>query len=333
MPELTLVIVNKYWECDPICHVLYSQYLKDVGNLSLPMAGLTKSATYPYYGPVKHPYGSPRIRIIEGDRQADIWCISDLLTARSSEEQSSSEAKMAVMNTIFQHYINSNIDLSTTLKLVIAVGTASGGPEIQRNPAISTDNINGSVAIGCRAFMHDSYVQGKAVGHYYNEKYFGKILDSSAKEFVSRLKAKNSDFSSLLLAPPTNPTSKTRQMYIDADHVALGSINVTDYTLYAQKDEETANHYLSVCGSDSDKYKGASLETTHGLIYAITLDWLRKVSSGNVTIPPFIFISGVVDRYLKFDDDVNPTVYAQNVSGAHNAGVAVAFALQQFFTR
>ena len=148
-----------------------------------------------------------------------------------------------------------------------------------------------------------------------------------------QLKAKNRDFSSLLLSPPTNPTGKTRQMYIDADHAALGSINVTDYTLYTQKDEETASDYLRACGSDSDKYKGASLETTHGLIYAITLDCLREASFGKITVPPFIFISGVVDRYLKFDEDVNPTVYAQNVSGAHNAGVAVAFALQQFFTQ
>ncbi|WP_372641580.1 hypothetical protein [Ancylomarina sp.] len=60
------------------------------------------------------------------------------------------------------------------------------------------------------------------------------------------------------------------------------------------------------------------METTHCLIYKTAKKHL------NYQNPPFLFVSGEVDRFTQFAMDVNPKVYAQNVSGAHNAGVAVA---------
>lgn len=63
---------------------------------------------------------------------------------------------------------------------------------------------------------------------------------------------------------------------------------------------------------------GVSLETTHGLIYATAYEYFCK------TPPPFLFVSGITDRYTMFNIDVNQRVNAQNQSCAHNAGVVVA---------
>ena len=57
-----------------------------------------------------------------------------------------------------------------------------------------------------------------------------------------------------------------------------------------------------------------SLETTHALMRALLGD-------------RFMFISEIVDRYGHFEDDVGEIPYAQNLVGAHNAGIALAWML------
>ena len=108
---------------------------------------------------------------------------------------------------------------------------------------------------------------------------------------------------------PLNPTSYGK-LIARYDYVALGDLNVTNYTEYTGKDEETLKAF-------TDKYNislARSLESTHGLI--------RKQSNS-----PFIFVSGITDRVGHFDDEVGLRPYAQNTSAAHNAGVVVAWML------
>ena len=58
----------------------------------------------------------------------------------------------------------------------------------------------------------------------------------------------------------------------------------------------------------------ASIETTHGIIRA-------------ASAAPFLFVSGITDTVGRFDLEVTPRVYAQNVVAAHNAGVTLAWLL------
>jgi len=116
-----------------------------------------------------------------------------------------------------------------------------------------------------------------------------------------------------LLSPPTNPATSGQHIYVNGDYISIGDINVTNYTEYAVKDNEAGQSFISKYPGNSN---GVSVETTHGLIYATA----RSYFQGN---PPFMFISGVVDRFTLFSVDVKK-VYAQNVTGAHNAGVVVA---------
>ena len=50
-----ITVVNKYWECDPVCWVLTNKYINDNGqcNIDLNVANTQRLITYPSYGPVK----------------------------------------------------------------------------------------------------------------------------------------------------------------------------------------------------------------------------------------------------------------------------------------
>ena len=304
-----IIVVNKYWECDPVCWVLTNKYINEQCGIELD-ARLT-CLTYPSYGPVKSTRAEdtlPRLVLDTDFKTIEVWCISDLLSCSPEEFQSSSEEKMKLLPIIFKY------DIEKKIELVVAVGTASSGPGVAHNPVFKSSNINGSVVIGSQVFMHNGGdEQSKS---YYQCDSWDKLMESGSTTFIDQLKAVDfTDYSQLMLCPPTNPALEGQQVYVDKDFVALGDVNVTDYSLYAQKDGETGAAFAAHYPHDPN---GVSLETTHCLIYKAAKDHLKKHK------PPFIFVSGEVDRYKMFAIDVNPKVYAQNVSGAHNAGVAVA---------
>jgi hypothetical protein len=146
-------------------------------------------------------------------------------------------------------------------------------------------------------------------------------MQSGSTEFIRKFQQLDlSSYEVLLLRPPTNAYPIKQQFYVNQDFVALGDVNVTDYTKYAEKDNDTGNDFFAHYPGNLD---GVSLETTHCLIY------LAAKRHNNEQNPPFIFVSGVVDRYTMFSTDVSPKIYAQNVSGAQNAGVAVALIISQ----
>jgi hypothetical protein len=315
-----ITVVNKYWECDPVCWVLTNKYITDNsnGSIDLQVANTMKRITYPSYGAVKPATAKdsvPRIVFETSTKVIEIWCISDLLSNSSADDQSSSEAKMKLMPIIFAYkYNNKQYDI----ELVIAVGTASGGPGLAVNPAFKSDNINGSVVVGSNVFMHNGWDNGSKSN--FKCDCWGQILPSGSTTFLDTLnQTELNQYDTLLLCPPINPSPENQRFYIDKGYIALGDVNVTDYTKYTAKDMETGNDFVT---RYPNNVNGVSLETTHCLIYLAAKDYLKKN-------PPFIFVSGVVDRYTKFSQDVNPKVYAQNVSGAHNAGVAVAYIISK----
>ncbi len=112
------------------------------------------------------------------------------------------------------------------------------------------------------------------------------------------------------LPVPLNPSPKVG-ISIGLGDVALGTINVTSSSDYAAKDPLTVQSFQKVVTTASP----VSLETTHALI---------RIHSGYC---PFLFVSGMVNRFQEFGNDVAPRPHSQNTAGAHNAGVVVSWML------
>jgi hypothetical protein len=314
-----IIVVNKYWECDPVCWVLTNKYINERCNIDLKNIQTEENITYPSYGPVKASSATntkPRILFQTESRIIEIWCISDLLSNSADDLQSSSEEKMKLLPIIYNY---SSTGVKLEIELVVAVGTSSSGPSLPINQKFKTDNINGSVIIGSNVFMHNGWDDSSKSN--YKCDCWSKILKSSSTDFIEKLQQTNfSSIEELLLSPPINPSPINQHIYVNKDYIALGDVNVTDYTKYNEKDKETGDDFTSkYMGS----INGVSLETTHCLIY------LAGKNYNNNNPLPFMFVSGVVDRFTMFADDVNPKVYAQNVTGAHNAGVAVAYIISK----
>lgn len=302
-----LIVVNKYWECDPVCWALTNGYLRERCDVKLPWPRLL---TYPSYGPVKSQTPAPRLIYATEGIQVEVWCISDMLSKFEDKPkfQSSSERKIEVLGAIFDNN-------SMPVKLVAAVGTASSGPFYPMYQGAEQGNINGSVVVGSKVFMHDGHPEGNPnPDSKWRCNYFDHLMDSSFSD-ISMLKKMGADnLETAMLSPPTNPASNGQHIYASDKYIAIGDVNVTDYGEYEKKDKEAGKCFLDICQGNTN---GVSLETTHGLIYATARNHFQAD-------PPFLFVSGVVDRFTSFKEDVGPKPYAQNVTGAHNAGVVVA---------
>lgn len=306
-----LIVVNKYWECDPVCWVLTNKYLSDCCGVKLPWPTLVM---YPTYGPAPLPPTPgpqpPRLIYATEDLQVEVWCISDLLNRfpDTPEFQSSSQRKMDVLYEVFKYS-------PLPVQLVVAVGTASSGPFCPPYQEKSQDNINGSVVVGSKVFMHDGHpASDPNKFSQWRCDYFDQLMNSSLDETSVMNRLGVDSLETALLCPPINPATNGEHIYVNLDYVSIGDVNVTDYTEYAAKDKEAGQSFIENCPGNCN---GVSVETTHGLIYATARDYFQ----GD---PPFMFVSGVVDRFTMFSVDVSPKVYAQNVTGAQNAGVVIA---------
>jgi hypothetical protein len=289
-----VVVVNKWWECDPVMFALTNDYVRP------------QALNWPeilHYPCRKHTFfEEPRAVFNMEHTTAEIWCISDLLAQYKDIPcmQSSSEKKMIVLPGIFSHP-------HQPADLVIAAGTAAFYPDSISN--------NGSAVIGSKVFLHNGHPDEQNSCSKWQAGPFDEIIGStlSTDDFKTL-----TDFSGFSPALPGYflvekiDSAVSLGIYANHDYVACNSINVTDYTEYEQKDLETMRSYMERYPDRNCR----SLETTHGLI---------KIAAGTNT--PFMFVSGIVDRYGCFDIDVPDPPYAQNTVGAHNAGVVIAHLL------
>ena len=140
---------------------------------------------------------------------------------------------------------------------------------------------------------------------------FDQLLSSSInpKMFAAIAAMDVTSAANRFLPVPTNPAAVTN-VSIGFGDVALSTINVTDSSYYAAGDNLTLQAFSSL----KSNAQPMSLETTHGLI---------RMQSDS----PFLFISGIVNRFQQFGVDVSPRLNAQNTAGAYNAGVAAAWML------
>lgn len=238
----------------------------------------------------------PRATFAYKNFSAEVWCVSDLLDGLSADVQSSSTQKAKRLPAIFAY--------GNQPGLVIAVGTAS-------TPSIAV-NRNGGVAVGTSVFMHDGYPNDGNPASNLKSDDFDQLIESSISSATFD-KLQSMDTVSALnrfLPVPLNP-SVSVGISMELGDVALGTINVTNPADYAAKDPLTIQAFQSL----GPKAIPVSLETTHGLI---------RANAGN---SPFLFVSGIVNRFQQFGTDVAPRQDVQNTVGAHNAGVVVAWML------
>ena len=289
-----LVIINKWWECDPALAAMLNDNARPPDS---PWPDDLRPAR-PRPELVKVPNLNPVPRAIFPYKtfSAEVWCVSDLLDSLSSAEQSSSEQKDKRLRRIFE--------FAEKPGLVIAAGTASAAEE--------SVNRNGGVTVGTSVFMHDGFPDGSNPASKLELPECDRLIRSTISNTLFE-QIRLMDVKSALarfLPVPLNP-SPTPGISIGLEDVALGTINVTNPADYSAKDQLTVQSFKALGTTASP----VSLETTHGLI---------RVHAGDC---PFLFVSGIVNRFQQFGNDVAPRQHAQNTAGAHNAGVVVSWIL------
>lgn len=294
-----LVVANKWWECDPALSAMLNN------NARPPQSPwpevLRPSRKVPEQMPDFNHHPVPRAIFAYNHFRAEVWCISDLLDHYPAADQSSSELKARLLHHIFD-YTEAD-QRHQDPGLVIALGTACTPIDIQ--------NRNGSVAIGTSVFMHNGRAGCSTSTSNLQSPYFDQLLESSItpQMFAAIAAMDVTSAANRLLPVPTN-ASAVIDISIGLGDVALNTINVTDPACYASCDNSTLEAFKAL----HLKNQPVSLETTHGLI---------RIQSDS----PFLFISGIVNRFQKFSSDVVPRLNAQNTAGAYNAGVAATWLL------
>src|SRR5262249_29716552 len=153
-----VVVVNKWWECDPLLSVLLNDLARPV------LLGWPVELNHPRRRPAKGTPSAPgtpakyRAVFQLANVRVEIWCVSDLLEHLPDSLQSSSEAKMKEMPRIVA---------GEEPALVIAFGTAA-------YPATATEN--GSVVVGSRVFLHDARPAGDNPDSNWKEGPFDTVL-------------------------------------------------------------------------------------------------------------------------------------------------------------
>jgi hypothetical protein len=303
-----LLVANKWWECDPLMFVLLNDSARPFDkDTHTSILGWPNQLNHPHKRPLKIAQPPPQPPQISAVPRAvfelpaiavEVWCISDLLEKYPDKTifQSSSELKA---------YYLPNIFAGRNADFVIAFGTA-GYP--------SEETQNGGVVVGSRIFMHNGHPSGENKHSDWQKGPFDSILESgiSNDDFNRIIKIETSPKPTVMnrfIVPPLNP-AKPAKLTAEHDFVGLGTVNVTDYSEYEEKDCET----LDAFAGKYEMSRAKSMETTHGLI---------RVQSE----APFIFISGITDRVGHFNEEVKDRPYAQNTTAAHNAGVVAAWML------
>lgn len=197
--------------------------------------------------------------------------------------------------------------------MVIAVETA--------DTALETPNRTGCVAIGTQVFLHNAHVPGapdeNPQSKWSSPKQETLIPPSIDKALFEQLAAFDSGTALLYFLPLPKRQSPSPIITTGYSDVALGTLNVTDYNEYKFKDPESVKAYAASGHGDIP----VSLETPHGLI---------RLASDPA---PFVFISGITDSFLHFDQQVGTVGDAQDYAAAYNAGISVRYMLAGYMKK
>ena len=283
-----LIIANKWFEVDPLLAVIWN------GQARPPQIQDITDIAWPSASEARpgDMVVRPRCALSLGRWAIEIWCIQDLMNPFISS--SSTAEKARVLPLIFSY--------GAPPSTVIAFGTAA---------TPSDESFNGSVAVGARIYMHDAHADSPNPASTWHNPRMDKLIPSDfPAEFFDQLKTDSylrENIAKRLLAAPANP-AKEAALLIDERGTAVSTVNITDPGEYDKIDPKSA----ALCEASGGK-PVLSVETTHGVI---------RVQ----TEAPFLFVSGIANRMLHYGDE-NKGAYRQNFAAAHNAGIALAWAL------
>lgn len=290
--ERIVIIVNKKWEAAPVQSVFRAPYSAATSTSAKPLTWTTgKRYPAPNNWPDSESKYNFEYRYILrfDDLRVEFWCLADF------EDTSDSGKKCPY---ILKTLAGQKPDL------VIALGTA----------ASVLQSAQGSVVVGCRAFMHDPQVNAKPSQPEWPANKLDVIMSSAYAsafaEIVDDLPtAWSIDVRRRLLKPSNGKGSP--QVFLDPDFIAVGDVNVQDYSKYKITDPLT----VDACHKADRKAKIGSIETTGALIRALT------------DPVPFLFLASIANELGFFNRDISDSEYTQNFVAAHNMGVVLAWLL------
>jgi hypothetical protein len=289
-----LLIANKIFEVEPILNALLNATMNPAVLQSPPAINLPYLCDAGKYCPRAIWTNFP-------GQQFELWCIQDIMPASSN--YSSSSIKAAAMPNILAY-------ATGDIGMVVALGTAASG-SIQ-------ENNNGSVVMGSNVFIHNYHPPGgpnpNPESNWSDPAHTDCLLTSTVTQafFDSVDTVAKKAIASNLLKPFLYP-AETIQLMADLNYLALSTVNVTDYHDFPLSDPAGR----AATTQFAPGIPVISVESTHGLIRLLTNS-------------PFIFLSGIVNRFTMIGIDVNGTDNQGNgktmgidYSGAFNIGVAL----------
>jgi hypothetical protein len=281
------VIANKAWEVHPLLDALLNPRFQPD-----PTQPFLPDTTYTAWRSSQGAPIQPRGIFAFDHVHVEIWCIADHMDPGKSH--SSSQEKNRILPAFFAYQ-------PFEPSLVIAFGTGSARPDM---------TCNGSVFIGSRVFIHDGHPSDDPnPKSEWRSDAFDTLLESTVQNSLfDRFKEFKAAIERKMLAASVNVS--TLGLHCNSNFVAVSTVNVTDFKEYAIKDRETI---LALANAGVTAPVG-SVETTHGVI---------RVQSN----APFMFITGIPNRFGKFDDDMGGKPEAQNYVAGFNAGIAAAYLL------
>jgi len=309
-----VVIANKWWECEAMLTGMlntnaFPGLLSDgtvsspwYDSLSSPRSQVTDPFRAQSRATFSYKQGTNTVFAVE------VWSVSDLLEKTDPSGSSSSAKADHMRKKLFA-------EGEPLPDLVIAVGTAG--------TAFEEPNRTGGVAIGAQVFLHNAHPpespDANPKSDWSDPRQETLIAPSMDQLLFNQLAAFDSATALLHFLPLRRNASTSPIITVGYRDVALGTLNVTDYNEYKFKDPTSVRAYANL----NEPYVPVSVETTHGLI---------RLASDPA---PFIFVSGITDAFLHFDEQVGIPALAdaQNFAAAYNVGITVRYVLAGFLKK
>lgn len=289
-----VVIINKWWECDAALVPFFDRDSRAADLLPWPDAKdlhHPRRRTNPSTERPPDAIVIPRVTLRLSNLVAEIWCISDLLEHLPDKSifQSSSWQKAQRLPAVTA--------AGAAPHCVIAVGTGA-----MPDPAFTN---NGSVVVGTQAFLFDPYSVTPNPHSPWTSAEFGKLLPSAIDADLFRYVTCGLESLQQKFLATGRTADHQRAVICDPRGIAVCSVNITDNSQFAASDVQAVGACKLLTADPV-----LSVETTHGVI--------------RVAVPgPFLFISGISNRFGRFLDEVGPAGYSQTFPAAHNAGLVL----------
>jgi len=248
---------------------------------------------------------------------ADIYCIQNLF--KKDENSSNSEVKYDYLKELFK----SNVFRLEDCNGILSFSTSESTPFSQG--ADSTESKNGCVYIGNKFFLSDQIRNDKNtwsnldIGNKHSNYTEFYTKDSICNGLYECLNKTNMN-----LKPAYKNSASYLRCIAGSAFVCIGVVNVMNYSCYKKADKSAYEQFRKKHYS-LDSFP-ISIETTHGVVVKALKDTCKELKLKKDI--PVNFISPIVDRYLKFDNDVDGKEGKQNFICSYNGGIVTGYALQ-----